>query len=232
MKIKILVFLVLISFCSVAQVDTTKVIEYNIKGVKSNYRVWSAYEFLFAGCNNTIIIATKGENRISEVKATNGAVFKTKKDSVFLLTKLIPGTTLITIYERGLDGKNKIIANQKFEVIDYPKLYFNGIKSDSVISKILLCGGSFYTEYAKAEIRVDVSKFKMDILENNGFVTDSSDGNRLSKRMRMYVSTLKEGSIVILKDIEYLSLDGQKKTAAVFRLFLAKEEKPPLKYGM
>lgn len=218
----------LFSFNCVAQQDTSKILHYVVKGSSTNYRIFPVDNYLFVGCRNKIKITTIGKNKIAEVKITNGTITKTAIDSIYVITNLIPGTALLSIYETGKDGKKKLVVmNKEYNVVDYPKLNYNGTKCDSVITRLMLNGGMMYAVYDKKLGRVEVAGYKMDILENGKYITDSTTNNRVSKKMRAYIYNLKEGSIVYIKDVKYYLADGTLKVDPIFRLFIGKDEEKP-----
>ena len=226
-KIKILLPIILLSFNCIAQQDTSKILHYIVKGSSTNYKIFPEDNYLFVECRNKIKITATGKNKISEVKITNGTITKTAIDSIYVITQLIPGTALLSIYETGKDGKKKVIMNKEYIVVDYPKLNYNGTRCDSVITRLMLNGGMLYAVYDKKLGRIDVAGFKMDILENGKITTDSTTGNRVSKKMRAYVYNLKEGSIVYIKDVKYYKADGTLKVEPIFRMFIGKDEEKP-----
>lgn len=66
----------------------------------------------------------------------------------------------------------------------------------------------------------------LPILKNGMLVTDSVEGNRLSKNMRNYINSIKNGSVIYIEDIKYADPYGEVKTIPVLRLFLIEHEKP------
>ena len=221
--------LVLILFCNVTvwgqKNSTKKVLTYTIKQNINHYTIIPKDNYLFVGKKNKIQISVIGSNKIAAVKTSNGRVIKTNEDSIFVIDNLIPGYCLLSIYEKGKNGKNKIVLNKQYTVINYPIISVNGVKSDSVISKLLLCGGIVKARYGNYDIEAQVLGFKMEILEKDSFIIDSSLNNRLTKKMRQYVSNLKEGSLVYIKNIQYVKADGSVKIDPILRLFIGKEEK-------
>ena len=226
-KIKIvLVFVLLVSFCK-AQKDTSKILHYVVNGSSSNYKVFPEDNYLFVLCRNKIKITSVGPNQILEVKINNGTITKTTIDSIYLIKDLIPGTAMLSIYAKGKDGKKKLVMNKEYNVIDYPKLSYNGSKCDSSITRLMLNGGMFYALYEKKLGKVDVAGFKMDIWDNGKIVTDSSTNNRVSKKMRSYIVNTKPGTILYLRDVKFYLADGTLKVVPIFRLFLAADEDRP-----
>ena len=208
-----------------AQKSQTTVLNYVVKANSSNYRIFPEDNYLFVGKKNCIKILIKGKNKISTIKVSNGRILKTKIDTVYIIDNLKAGICLLSMYEKAKNGKNKLIQNKQYKVIDYPIISINNVKSDSSISKLLLCGGIVKARYDRLGIEAQVVGFKMDILENDTFITDSSTNDRLTKKMRLYVNTLKEGSLVYMKDVKYVKANGTMKIDPIFRLFLGKEEK-------
>lgn len=227
MKWNLIITCMLIAVLCKAQKDTTKIEHFKIKATTTKYVVSPWDNYLFTGCKNKIKIIATGKNKLADVKITNGKIAKLN-DSTFVISWMTPGTALLTIYETGKDGKTLIAAlNKKYDVIRYPILIYNGTKCDSVITRLMLCGGTFYADYERGIGRIKVAGFKMDILEGGKFVTDSSSNNRVTPKMREYINNIREGSMVYLKDVKYYLPDKTLKVEPIFRLFIGKDEKRP-----
>lgn len=215
----------IIVISSFAQKSQSTVLNYVVKVNSSNYRIFPEDNYLFVDKKNCIKLSIKGKNNISSIKVSNGRIVKTKVDTVYIIDNVKGGICLLSLYEKAKNGKNKLIQNKQYKVVDYPIISINNVKSDSSISKLLLCGGIVKARYDRLGIEAQVIGFKMDIFENDSFVTDSSTNDRLTKKMRLYVNGLKEGSLVYIKDVKYVKANGTMKTDPIFRLFLGKEEK-------
>ncbi len=230
MKWKLIIAYVFMSMLCKAQKDTDKIEHFRVKATTDKYIISPWDNYLFTGCKNKIKIVATGKNKLADVKITNGKIAKLT-DSTFVISWMIPGTALLTIYETSKDGKKLAVAlNKKYIVISYPILIYNGTKCDSVITRLMLCGGTFYADYERGIGRIKVEGFKMDILEDGKFVTDSSNNNRVTPKMREYIKNIREGSIVYLKDVKYYLPDKSLKVEPIFRLFIGKDEKRPSKF--
>ncbi len=71
-----------------------------------------------------------------------------------------------------------------------------------------------------------ILSFKMPIQKEGVLITDSVQGNRLSKDMRNYINNTKNASVVYFEDIKYADPYGEIKTIPVLRLFLIEHERP------
>ncbi len=210
-----------------AQKDST-VLKYQVKANKGAYRFYPDDAYFFAGCRNRIKITNIKGVKNFEVTLSNGTL--TRRDSFFYINSPIGGKSLLSIYEIGAGGKKKLVRNKEYEVIPYPNIELNGVKCDSAMGKLMMMGGRMYARYKKTNEVIPVSSFKMDLMENNKFVSDSSANDRLTQKMRDYVNSLPGGSLVYIKDIRYRKPDGSMESVAVLRLFVFEDDRP-LKYG-
>ena len=224
-----LAFILLVSFCN-AQKDTSKVLHYVVKGSSASYKIFPEDNYLFVGCKNKVKITALGNNKNFEVKITNGNINNTDNDSIYYIKDLVPGTALLSIYAVGKNKVKKLVLNKQYKVIDYPKLSYSGYYCDSAITRLMLMAGSLYTVYEKNSARIEVKSFKMEIIENDDFITDSTSNNRLSKKMRNYLEKMSPGSIIYIKDVKYHLADGTIKTEPIFRLFIDRDEKRPIEF--
>jgi len=227
MKTPVLIFLFIINaLLFFAQNDTNKVLKYTVKSSGATYKIFPEDNYLFVDSRNKIKIITSDKIKKYELKITNGMITKSNNDSIYIITNTIAGPALLSIFEVDKNNKRKLVMNKEYKVIGYPQLMWNGVKSDSVITRLMLNGGKFYAIDKKVG-RLEVESFKMDILYNGEFTTDSVIGNRVSPKMRKYITDIKEGSIVYIKDVKYHTLNGKLKVEPIFRLFIGKNEEAP-----
>jgi hypothetical protein len=220
-------FLLLFFLCAVSVVHAQKKSDkedipvFKVSGAKNNEYVITPGDFyLFAGCSNKIRIQAKDTSRIAEVSLSNGKIKKTGGSGMYQISGLVPGISLLSIYEKGPKGKKVPVKNWKFQVVDYPNLKFAGSTCDSVISTLMLCGGRFMARIDAEDLATPVKSFTMDILGKEGFREEVSNSCKLSPAMRQYAKKLKDGDLVYLRNIKYLMPDGKEKTEPIFRLFI------------
>ena len=222
-------FIILFTFCfvvSMGQSTEGEILKYQVKGSSSQYDIFPKDSYLFQNCKNKIKITSLGKNKIADVKITNGTITKSDSDSTYIISGLTKGMALLSIYEKGKDGKNKVALNKEYSVVPYPKLNYNGTKCDSAITRLMLIGGRFYAIYNK-KIIIPVKGFTMEILENNKFIEDTSLSNVVTNKMRIYVKDLKPGSIIYLKNIKHTAPNGHDVVDPIFRVFIGPDEKAP-----
>jgi hypothetical protein len=196
-----------------------------ITGLPDNeYKITPKDYYLFKGCINQIQIEAKDTSRIAEITISNGVIKRKGATNYYEITELKAGITLLSIYEKDPRGKKVIVKNKQYRVTDYPRLKYAGVRCDSAISSFMLCGGLFMAEDKETKMRIPVMSFKMDIMENNRLITDSTFSNKLNKSMRKYVSGLQTGSLVYLTDIKYKLPDQSIYTVPIFRLFIVNKQ--------
>ena len=211
---------------SFAQKNTTidSVVHFKVKYSNGDYKFFPADNYLFVGSQNKIKI-TNTKGKYFEVKLTNGSIKKIKGDSVYEIDGLVNmGNTLLSIYEKDVKGKKRIVLNKPFTVVAFPTVKFAGVRSDSAMPTIMLAAGSMYADYKSINKKIPVTSFKMEFYENEKFTLDSSLNNRLSKKMLAYVEKLKPGSLIYLTDIKYKTPNGGEKTEPIYRVFIIKED--------
>lgn len=207
------------------------VIHYKVKFSNGDYTFTPADGYLFLRTKNRIKI-TNTKGKPFTAKLVGGNISKVIGDSIFEIDGLIkPGNVLICLYEKDAKGKDKAVLNKPVTVVPYPKAKFAGVACDSAMPAIQLALGSFNIHYDALRMKVPVTSFKMEFYENGKFTLDSSNNNKLSKKMLQYVEKLKPGSLVYLSDIKYKDPNGKMQSEAVYRAFIIKE-KPVLKFGV
>lgn len=227
-KLSLMLLCIFIAGFCLAQEDSTRVLQYQVTGDKSNkYSIFPLDDYLFVGCNNKIKITANDLNELVEVRISNGKIVKNEKDGSYIISGLIGGIAMLSLYEKDKKGNEIVVKNKRYTVINYPQLNLGGTKCDSVISRILLCGGLFFAEFKDKQYKSPVLSFKMDMYRQNKFSQDSSNTNKLSADMRAYVSGLSAGAIVYLTDIKFKHIDGSIKTEPIFRLFIGNESAKP-----
>jgi hypothetical protein len=215
-------------FC-LAQKQDNKIPVLKITGLRENeYTITPKDYYLFGGCSNKIMIETNDTTRIAEISLSNGKIIRKGPKHGYEISDLKPGITLLTIYERAPGGKKTPVKNKQYQVTDYPKLKFAGVRCDSAISTLMLCGGLFMAEDKETKMRIPVMSFKMDIMEKGVLKIDSVMGNKLSKSMREYVSSLSSGKLIYLTDIKYKLPDNSIHKVPVFRLYLINRQDQPI----
>ena len=199
-----------------------KDLQITISSKNSEITVFPEDNYLFAGSRNRIKITSKN-GQISKVMLAGGTI--TGKDSIYIAEISTGNKTLLSVFEKSSGGKEKLVFNKEYRIVPPPNLNFNGVQNDSAIDNLSLMGGFLKANYALGR-GAKVVSFKMSILKNGILVTDSVEGNRLSKDMRKYVNSIKNGSVIYIEDIKYADPYGEVKTIPVLRLFLIEHEKP------
>ena len=210
--------------CAAQKTKRDSVTHFKVKYTNGDYKFFPADAYLFVGSKNRLkIINTKGKK--FDVKLTNGSIKKTN-DSLFTIEGLVDfGVTLLSVFETGAKGKKKLVLNKPFTVVSFPKVKFAGVACDSAMPAIMLAAGGLNIYYKNIGEKVPATSFKMEFYEKGKFTLDSSDNNRLSKKMLKYVEKLKPGSLVYLSAIKYKDPNGAEHTEPVYRVFIIDEGK-------
>jgi len=202
---------------------------FKVKYITGDYKFTPADGYLFVGSKNKLKI-TNSRNSKFEVKVTNGKISKTN-DSLFVIENLVNmGVTLVSIFEKDAKGKKKLVVNKPFTVVSFPQARFSGVACDSAMPALSLAAGTMSIYYKSTRQKVPVNGFKMEFYENDKFILDSSNNNRLSKKMLAYVEKLKPGSLVYLSEIKYNDPNGNPHIEPVYRVFIIKEGQ--IKFGL
>lgn len=205
--------------------------KFTVRTARTDYRFTPADSYLFTGCRNKLKITNAGKRKF-EVRIVGAAIKKCGNDSMFEIDGFVkPGNALLCIYETDANGKKKAVLNKPVSVVPYPKARFGGVACDSAMSALRLATSTFNIHYPALKMKVPVTSFKMELYENGKFTLDSATGNRLNKKMLVYLEKLKPGSIVYFTDIRYKDPNGNKHTEGVFRVFIIPENKT-LKFGI
>jgi len=231
--ISLLLFTLTVSQSVNAQKDSTGILQFNVKGVKSKFAIFPRDNFFFSECKNRIKIIPLTKIKNYEVKCDNGKLTK-RNDSIYVIENLIGDVALITVYEVLANGKKKAAMNKEYRVVNYPIAVLNGIQCDSAITKPILCGGRLYVRYKKYTVDAEVISFKMEMNKDSKpyvdgqplkdlITTDSSATNKLNPKMREYVRNIKGGEVIYLRDIKYKSPDGTIMTEPILRFFLVED---------
>ncbi len=195
-----------------------------------DYKFFPADAYLFVGAQNRLKI-TNNRNAKFEVKVTNGTVSRIN-DSTIVIDGLTDfGNTLISVYETGAKDKKKLVVNKPYIVVSYPKVKLAGVACDSAMPAIQMAAGGMSVHYKSLGSKVPVTSFKMEYYEKDKFVLDSSNNNRLSKKMLAYVEKLKPGSLVYMTDIKYKDPNGGEHREPIYRVFII-SDKDVLKFGV
>ena len=222
-KLKIAFSLVIALFGTmVFAQESGKTLQIMIAGKNSEIAVFPEDNYLFAGSRNRIKITSKNR-QISKVILAGGTI--TGKDSIYIAEIRTGDKTILSVYEKSSGGKEKLVFNKEYRIVPPPNVNFNGVQNDSAIDNLSLMGGFLKANYALGK-GAKITSFKMPILKNGILVTDSVEGNRLSKNMRNYINSIKNGSVIYIEDIKYADPYGEVKTIPVLRLFLIEHEKP------
>lgn len=224
---------VIISTAVTAQQKTKpdSITHYKVKFSNGDYKFTPADGYLFLRTKNRIKI-TNTKGKPFAAKLVGGNISKVIGDSIFEIDGLIkPGNVLICLYEKDAKGKDKPVLNKPVTVVPYPKAKFAGVACDSAMPAIQLAMGTFNIHYDALKMKVPVTSFKMEFYDKGKFTLDSSNNNKLSKKMLQYVEKLKPGSLVYLSDIKYKDPNGKIQSEAVYRAFIIKE-KPVIKFGV
>lgn len=209
------------SICN-AQEDTSKTLEFTVVSTTATYTVLPGDDYLFLDTKNKIKIISSDKKKKFVVTIDNGNITK-NSDSIYFIDGLIADTAWLSIYEIAKTGKQKLAMKKQYNVIAYPQLMWNNVKNDSEIRRQMLNGGKFYA-IDKKWGKLEVESFKMDIIDNGALITDSVSGNRLSPKMRKYITSMQPGSVVCFKDVRYHTLNGQLRVEPIFRLIIGRDD--------
>ena len=200
---------------------------YTVKAPNANYMITPSDPYLFAGCHNKIKIVHVGPHIKFNASISNGKLQRVN-DSIFVISDVYPlvPNIVLSLSETNKQGKTKIVHTKHLKVIPYPVIECGGVKSDSAINKYLLMGATVEARYKGRLNRAKVTKFKMDILDNGKFITDSASNGHFTKKMRAYIDQFKKGGLITLKDITYVNSAYDTLKEPIYRVFIYDDPNP------
>jgi len=220
----IITFLSLTTFDIVAQ--KTPVATFKIS--TTNFTIFPREQYVYVGLENRIKITCKPKGLPFICKVSNGKLKKIN-DSIYVISSPLPIQSLLSICQVDSKGKELVITTKYFDFIPFPIVKFMGIKSDSATNRMGLAMGNFQIEY-KRKRKVPVKSFKIEIYNDNKIYVDSTQGNRLSKRMLQETYKLLPGMVVTFSNFTYQAPDGSLQTEPFFRMFIIADDPIPTKF--
>ncbi len=191
----------------------------------TNFSIFPREQYVYVGLENRIKITCKPKGIAFTCKVSNGKLKKIN-DSIYVISSPLPIQTLLSICRTDSKGKEHVITTKYYDFIPFPIVKFMGMKSDSATNRMGLAMGNFQIEY-KGKGKVPVKSFKIEIYNNNKIYSDSTQGNRLSKRMLQETYKLRPGMVVTFSDFTYQAPDGSIKTEPFFRMFIIADDPNP-----
>ena len=226
MKFFSLIFTFIIVSLTIAQKDSINKIP-TFKLVAVNFNFFPKDNHLFICTENKIKIIVKP--KIAFNCGVSNGIIKKINDSIYTINNTLPVNTLLSIYTKDARGKEHLVVTKEYKFSNFPVVKLAKVKSDSAINKMMLAVGSFYVEVKKQVF--PVVAFKMELIENDQVILDSTVGCRLSKKMLKYTSTQKPGSILYFSDIKYRLPDGRILVEPMYRVFIIPEDPNPERFN-
>ncbi len=194
----------------------------------TNFSIFPREQYVYVGLENRIKITSKPRGIPFVCKISNGKLKKIN-DSIYIISSPLPIQTLLSICRVDSKGKEHVITTKYYDFIPFPIIKFMGIKSDSATNRMGLAMGNFQVEY-KGKGKIPVKSFKIEIYSNSKTYIDSTQGNRLSKRMLQETYKLRPGMVVTFSDFRYQAPDGSLQTEPFFRMFIIADDPNPINF--